>query len=155
MQSYQVIRNALDKGAPKQIASDLNVSLSLVYKWAEPSDGKSGTVNPLERAAQLHQATGDPEIIHWLCKAANGYFIPESGDHVDTPLNESVHKLVGQFAGLLGEIAQAASDNHISREEAIQLRRLWDSLRTATEGFVRGCEKGDFVAIRENLQNTP
>ncbi len=151
MRSHEVIRRSLDKTSPKAVASDLGISLSLIYKWAEAPDGKSGTPNPLERAAQLYQATGDPAIMHWLCKQAGGYFIPETGDHVDAPLNASVHKIVGQFAALLGEVAQAASDNNISSAEAKRLRQLWDSLRTATEGFVRGCEKGDFDSVRQTL----
>ncbi|MEN9975372.1 MAG: hypothetical protein RLZZ282_1378, partial [Verrucomicrobiota bacterium] len=35
MESHEVLRRALRKTTPKAVASDLGVSLSLVYKWAE------------------------------------------------------------------------------------------------------------------------
>ena len=55
----------------KQISADLGLSLSLIYKWAEPPekvDG-SGLTNPLDRMEQLIRSTGDarlPPRVHIL-----------------------------------------------------------------------------------------
>ena len=36
MQSYELLREVFEKKTPKQVAADLGLSLSMVYKWAEP-----------------------------------------------------------------------------------------------------------------------
>ena len=50
MQSHELLREVFKDTSAKQIAADLNLSLSMIYKWAEPPekvDG-SGLANPLE-----------------------------------------------------------------------------------------------------------
>ena len=48
MESHEVLRNAFSKTSPKAVASDLGISLSLVYKWAEKqSDDGSGRRRPM------------------------------------------------------------------------------------------------------------
>ena len=50
MQSHELLRAVYDSGNPKQVAADLGLSLSLIYKWAEPTtETGSGTANPLDR----------------------------------------------------------------------------------------------------------
>ena len=51
MHSYELLREVFEKKAPKQVAADLGLSLSMVYKWAEPPNhaSGSGTGNPLDR----------------------------------------------------------------------------------------------------------
>jgi len=50
MESHDVLKNAFEKSSPKAIASELGISLSLVYKWAqEQSSTGSGSRNPLDR----------------------------------------------------------------------------------------------------------
>ena len=46
MKSHELLREVIEKCSPKQMAADLGVSLSLVYKWAEPQEeaGKYATV---------------------------------------------------------------------------------------------------------------
>jgi hypothetical protein len=74
VKSHEVIERAVEARGPKHVASELGVSLSLVYKWAEPVE-KSGTINPLDRAAQLMNATDAPVLAQWLCEQAGGYFV--------------------------------------------------------------------------------
>jgi transposase len=151
MESHEVIKEAFARTSPKAVAADLQVSLSLVYKWAQPSqeDG-SGSRNPLDRVRRLMELTGEPKIIQWLCQQAGGHFVrnpdPDRGAsyEIETGTNEIVH----QFAELLGVITQAAADRTITAPESERIREVWDHLKTVTEGFVRACEDGDFDRAR-------
>ncbi len=42
MQSYELLKEVLKTTSAKQISSDLNLSLSLIYKWTEKPDGDAG-----------------------------------------------------------------------------------------------------------------
>ncbi len=75
MESHEVIKRACEKTSPKEVASEVGVSLSLVYKWSQPNtDLGSGSRNPLDRVASMVDCTGDNGIIQWLCEQAGGYF---------------------------------------------------------------------------------
>ena len=64
MQSHELLREVLQKTSAKQIAADLGLSLSMIYKWAEPDEGDgSGTVNPLDRIEQLLASTKDKAAV--------------------------------------------------------------------------------------------
>lgn len=152
MDSHEIIKKCFAKKSPKEISAELGVSLSLLYKWAEPGadDGGSGASNPLDRTAQLVRLTREDDILHWLCLQGGGFFVPEpkAGAHKEE-LSASVNALVKHFALLLGDIAHTSSDHRITAEEADRLRSSWDDLRTKTESFIRACEKGDFNAAAE------
>lgn len=147
MQSHEVLREVLKQTSAKQIAADLNLSLSLIYKWAEPpaDDSGSGSNNPLDRVGQLIQSTRDTRIAQWVCERSGGFFIknpklqPPGG-----PLIPVTNDIVQEFADMLATIAQAAADNTITREEARSIRRRWEELKSVTEGFVHAAEEGRF-----------
>ncbi len=152
MDSHEIIKKCFDRKSPKEISAELGVSLSLLYKWAEPpaEGGGSGAANPLDRTAQLIRLTGEEDILHWLCQHGGGYFVhePQIASRREE-LNASVNALVRHFALLLGDIAHASSDHRITPDEAEKLREAWDDLRTRSEAFIRACEKGDFAALQE------
>src|SRR5258707_5280900 len=76
MQSHEILREVFQQCSPKQVAADLGLSLSMIYKWAEPSDATgSGTANPLERISALIRCTGDVRLVQWICQRAGGFFI--------------------------------------------------------------------------------
>src|SRR5262245_20195365 len=77
MESHELMREALNKTSAKQIAADLQLSLSLIYKWAEPpeNDAGGGANNPLDRVGQLIRSTNDTRIAQWVCEQANGFYI--------------------------------------------------------------------------------
>src|SRR5688572_24694361 len=77
MQSHEVLREVLKKTSAKQIAADMGLSLSLIYKWAEPPSDLtgSGAHNPLDRVDQLLKITQDTRIAQWVCERAGGFFI--------------------------------------------------------------------------------
>ena len=152
MQSHELLKEVLKKTSAKQIAAEMGLSLSLIYKWAEPPDegAASGASNPLDRIEQLVRITGDDRIPQWVCELAGGFFIHNPKVKPDAQqLIPSTNSIVQEFADMLGVIALAASDNAISKDEAKAIRRRWEDLKTVTEGFVRHCEQGDFGALKE------
>ena len=152
MQSHELLKEVLKKTSAKQIAADMSLSLSLIYKWAEPPDdgAASGASNPLDRVEQLVRITGDTRIAQWVCELSGGFFIVNSKVKPDNnQLIPSTNSIVQEFADMLGAIAVAASDNQITKDEAKDIRRRWEDLKSVTEGFVRHCEQGDFVALKE------
>jgi hypothetical protein len=154
MHSYELLREVFDQKAPKQVAADLGLSLSMVYKWAEPPNhaAGSGTGNPLDRIEALLKSTGDHRLVQWICQRAGGYFIvnPKNTPHPHF-LIPATNEIVQEFADLLAVIATAAADSQITPAESQQIRARWEELKTVTEGFVACCEEGDFGPIR----NTP
>ncbi len=147
MESHEIIKDAVDKTGPKEVAAELGLSLSLIYKWAQAAeeDG-SGSRNPLDRVLQLVEITDDHSLIQWLCVRTGGYYVhnhsteSEEGYEVVPATNE----IVQQFADLLQVITQAAFDQSISEDESERIRKVWEDLKRYTEGFVRCCEDGDF-----------
>src|SRR5262249_53351515 len=76
MQSHELLREVFQKCSPKHVAGELGLSLSMIYKWAEPDDGTgSGTVNPLDRIEGLIHCTKDRRLVQWVCQRAGGFFI--------------------------------------------------------------------------------
>jgi len=156
MQSHEVLKEVLKKTSAKQISADMGLSLSLIYKWAEPPQDEtgSGANNPLDRIEQLLRITNDPRIAQWVCERANGFYIanpktkPNSAELI--PFTNSI---VQEFADMLGAIAVAAADNTISKEEAKSIRRRWEDLKSVTEGFVRSSEEGNFSALKREASH--
>ena len=150
LESHDVLKEAIEKKGPKEIAAEMGLSLSLIYKWGQPNtDLGSGSRNPLDRVAQLMELTGELLIIQWLCREAGGHFVrnPPSRCEEGFEVLPATNEIVNQFAGLLAEVTQAAIDNSISPDESARIRKIWDELKMYTEGFVRCCEEGDFEHI--------
>ena len=147
MHSHEVMREVLKKTSAKQIAAEMNLSLSLIYKWAEPpeDDSGSGASSPLDRVGQLIRITADARIAQWVCEQANGFFIrnpqnlPPMGNVIP-----ATNDIVQEFADMLATIAQASADSTISKDEAKTIRRRWEELKSVTEGFVKAAESGAF-----------
>ena len=154
MKSHELLREVFEKCNPKQIASDLGVSVSLVYKWAEPEETGSGTINPLDRIEALLRCTSDDRIVQWLCEKSGGFFIKNPKAHWPHPefLVPATNQIVQEFADMLAAIAIAAGDNHINKQEAKNIRARWEELKQVTEGFVHCCENGNFGPLREQAK---
>ena len=43
MQSHEILREVFQQCSPKQVAAELGLSLSMIYKWAEPPDAVAGS----------------------------------------------------------------------------------------------------------------
>ena len=153
MESHEVLREVYDTSSPKHIAAQLGLSLSLIYKWAEPAvDAGSGTANPLDRIDALMRATNDQRLVQWVCERAGGFFIRNPKSESPSPANlvPATNQIVQEFADLLAVIASAAHDNQVSPSEAQSIRTRWEDLKTVTESFVRCCEEGNFRPIKRD-----
>lgn len=155
MQSHEVLKEVLKQTSAKQIAADMGLSLSLIYKWTEApaADAGSGASNPLDRIDQLLKSTGDRRIAQWVCERAGGFFIvnPEHSKAHAYSLIPLTNAIVQDFADMLAVIATAAADSTITADEAKQIRRRWEDLKSVTEGFVHAAEAGNFTAIKNEL----
>lgn len=151
MESYEIFKEAFKNSSPKEIASELGVSLSLVYKWAqEQSESGSGSRNPLDRLLEIIRLTEEERIITWLCEKCNGYFVRNPASHCEEGFEvlPATNEIVAQFASLLTRISQAALDSSVTPDEAEEIREQWDRLKCYGEGFVRCCEEGDFDKMK-------
>jgi hypothetical protein len=147
MHAYEVMREVLKRTSAKQIAADMRLSLSLIYKWAEPAEDESGSGagSPLERVGQLIRITGDARVAQWVCEQAGGFYIRNPQN---LPPNQALipvtNDIVKEFADMLATIATSSADSVITRDEARSIRRRWEELKSVTEGFVKAAESGNF-----------
>jgi hypothetical protein len=152
MQSHEVLREVFQQCSPKQVASTLGLSLSMIYKWAEPPDPSagSGSTNPLDRIEALLRCTNDRRLVQWICQRAGGFFIlnPKTNKPHPSFLIPATNEIVQEFADLLAVVAAAAADNQITSTEAKKIRARWEQLKSVTESFVACCEEGNFLALK-------
>ena len=139
------------------MAADLGLSLSMIYKWAEPEEGAgSGMANPLDRIEALVAARPTTADCAMDLPARGRLLHPESQDplmpHPDY-LIPATNEIVQEFADLLSVIAFAAADNRITQKEAENIRARWEELKAVTESFVVCCEKGNFGRIEGKAGN--
>lgn len=147
MQSHELLKEVLKRTSAKQIAADMGLSLSLIYKWAEPPGDSSGSgaSNPLDRIEQVLKASGDVRIAQWVCERAGGFFIPNPPARASgQALMPATNEIVNDFAQLLAVIASASADQQVTAAEAKAIRARWEDLKSATEGFVQAAEKGAY-----------
>jgi hypothetical protein len=153
MQSHEILRELFQNCSPKQVASELGLSLSMIYKWAEPPDpaAGSGSTNPLDRIEALLRCTNDPRLVQWICQRAGGFFILNPKTHRPHPsfLIPATNEIVQEFADLLAVIATAAADNQITQKESQAIRARWEELKSVTECFVACCEEGNFRPLKD------
>ena len=104
MQSHELLREVFQKCSAKQVAAELGLSLSMIYKWAEPDDGAgSGAANPLDRIEALVRCSNDQRLVQWICERAGGFFIKNPKATWPHPhfLIPATNEIVQEFADLL------------------------------------------------------
>jgi hypothetical protein len=148
MESYEVLKNAINPIGVKSIAVDMALSSSLIYKWCQSKDYNAGAAdNPLDRLLRLYELTQDETIISWFCQQADGYFIKNIHENPTENKShfESTQKILTEFSDLLQAISKStADDGQISRKEAESIRAEWEDLKSTAENFVTACEAGHF-----------
>ncbi len=147
MDSHEVMKEVLKRTSAKQIAAEMGLSLSLIYKWAEPPEDNSGSgaSSPLDRVGELIRITGDARVAQWVSEQAGGFYIrnPQLLPKIQ-PLIPITNDIVHEFADMLSTIATSSADNVITKDEAKTIRARWEELKSVTEGFVKAAESGNF-----------
>ena len=153
MKSHEVLKAVIDDVGAKQVAYDLRVSTSLVYKWcADPGEGPdpeaSGARNPLDRVLHLCESVRSQRPVEWLCERVGGYWVPSPDaepEEADAAYLQHTQELLGRFSKLLEVMSDSiANESRIDRAEATRIRRSWSELQSHGEAFVRACEQGLF-----------
>ncbi len=150
LRSDEVLKQASDTIGVKALAARLKLSPALVYKWCEaydPTDpDTSGARNPLDRLADIVEATGDLEVVNWLCHQAGGFFVPNPEvdmKRMNTDLLVGTQQLVRKFSNMLEEVSRSiADDGLIEPAEAARIRFHWEKLKRVAESFVVAGESG-------------
>jgi hypothetical protein len=151
MESHELLREVFQKVSPKQAAAEMGLSLSMIYKWAEPPASTSGAANPLDRVAVLVRCSGDHSIVQWICHRAGGFYVrnPEGSHPHPLHLVPAMNSVVQEFADLLSVMAAAAADSQITPAESKSICARWEKLKSVTEEFVQCCEEGNFRDIKK------
>ncbi len=149
MKSHEVLKQSVEGVGVKMIAPDLGVSPSLLYKWCQPGDEPtdSGATNPLDRLAKIFEATGDEQIISWICQKADGFFCPNPKTEKNPTKELFAHtqRLVSEFSDLLQVISESSqTDKEICFKDSEKIRKEWEELKGVGESFVKACEEGFF-----------
>ena len=163
MDSCEVLKKAIEAIGAKQVAHELGLSASMIYKWCEPpskqwDDDQSGARNPLDRIAGIIRVTGDNAAVEWLCNMAGGFFVPNpepaEAEPLDIEVLRHVQGLTKEFADVLSEVTSALSnDKWIDEKEARKIRKEWEELKSIAEGFVVACEKGAYAESDEKADD--
>ena len=158
-ESYEILKEAIARVGAKKIAAQLHLSQALIYKWCQrrPDETSyplpSGAMNPLDRIRLIYEETQDPEILNWLCKCADGYFVKNISEDdltYDYKVLKNIQKFIQEFSETLDVISQSYSnDKRIDKKEAEAIRKEWEELKRSGEGFVRACEMGKFDKKRK------
>ena len=152
LRSDEVLKKAADGIGVKALAASLKLAPALIYKWCQPCNpddpDSSGARNPLDRLAEIYDATSDVELVNWICHQADGFFVPnpptETND-IPTELLLATQRLVKEFSDMLEEVSRSiANDGLIVPDEAHRIRRHWEALKRVAETFVINSEKGKY-----------
>lgn len=158
MKSHEMLRAVIESVGVKQVAYDLRVSSSLVYKWcsdpgAPGNFDASGARNPLDRILQLCDSTRSRLPVEWLCGRMGGYFVSSPDvepEELDVEYLRHTQELVGRFSRLLDTLSTSiAHEDRVDEKEATSIRDQWRELQSHGEAFVRACEMGRFDPERE------
>lgn len=150
MESWEVLRNAVERVGVKALAARLNLSTALIYKWCQEPAGDdsegSGTRNPLDRLKTILEVTHDDRVLNWLCNAAGGFFVRNPAavpGEAEELLLSTTQRVVEEFGDLLATVSRSIEDDgSISAREADRIRQAWEALKTQAERFVVACERG-------------
>ena len=151
MESHEVMKKAVTNIGAKSVASDMNLSASLIYKWCESTEGEDagGADNPLDRVHKIYELTGDTGPISWLCNKADGFYVnnPDYEEQADNvaPILPMTRRILREFSALLDAVSESLEDDgKIDQKESKLIRAKWEDLKSISEGFVVACEQGQY-----------
>lgn len=147
MESYDVLRKAIDGQGVKAVAAEMKLSSSLLYKWCEPRKGPDacGADNPLDRILKIVRATGSRDPIDWLCRRTGGFMVMNPAGRKASKLGllKATQQILKEFSDVMEAVSDGYNDDaRIDPAEAARIRREWEELKSVAESFVVACEQG-------------
>ena len=160
MRSDEVLRQAIEPIGVKSVAAKLRLSPAMVYKWCQESSRDdqeaSGARNPLDRLAEVVQATGNTDVVNWLCHEAGGFYVSNPRATVrdlDQELLHNTQRMVNEFGHLLLTVTRSIEDDgKIEPREADEIRLAWERLKSTAESFTVACERGQYFAPHDRSE---
>lgn len=140
--TQEVLQEIYADHSVKQLASQIEVGISTMYKWAETCD--PDVVSPVERVGCLLEYLGDDDrLIQNLCQRSGGHFVR------DKPVVEPVGGLVPTFC----KVEQAWMTTHHSLVDAVAtgrinpaqmavIQRHWEKQKRLMDGLVQAGLRG-------------
>ena len=149
MNSAEIIKACIEKTGAKTIAAEMGLSESMIYKWAQGTEGDfpSGARNPLDRIREFMKITSSTSPLEWLCEEAGGFFVlnPHEEHFSKTDVLQITPQILKEFSEMLEEVSVSISnDGIIDEKETARIRSKWEDLKKITEHFVVSCENGVF-----------
>lgn len=144
------MREAVGDTSVKEVANEMGVSSSLIYKWCqEKGEDASGADNPLDRLLRFCEVTSSELPIQWLCEQVNAYYVENirPGDPSDGELRvlDMTQRILKEFTDMLDTVSHSISnDGIVDKHEATLIRKEWEDLKRVGELFVLGCEMGQY-----------
>lgn len=150
MDSHEILKKTVGGAGVKQVAAEMFLSPSLIYKWCEAKGSDcSGADNPLDRLLALCQVTNDHRPIIWLCEQVNGFFVENIAPDMEEEEMRVLHmtqRILREFSEMLDMVSKAmAHEGGIDKTESRDIRAEWEDLKRVAEQFVLGCEMGAFA----------
>lgn len=146
MKSHEVLTKSVQSIGVKSIAYDMGLSASLLYKWLQSEHNSGTAINPLDRVIELHKLTNDDCLIQWICNNAGGFFVKNiqvKGEH-GKQLFECTQSILKEFSEMLTAITESNADGVVTKQEAEDIRKEWEDLKSVTESFIVSCENGSY-----------
>ena len=140
MESHEILRAAFKRVGCKNVAAEMNLSLSLIHQWSRGNGGKSAAANPLDRVAQLLEVTADRRLADWICAQQNGFFVE------NPPVKSAPAELPSAGLAALKDLSQiqTALLEMLERPgppaRVEKLRGLWEVSKSNMERMVRALE---------------
>jgi hypothetical protein len=154
MHSHELLRQVFETTSAKQIAADMNVSVSLIYRWprfrTQFPDSLLQSARPHRSADPIQPGRANHSLI---CQRAGGFFIrnpkthhahPDFLNSRDEPDRPGIRRPAGRDRQRCGGTIT------INELEAQTIRKRWEDLKSVTETFVHCCEEGNFRFVAQS-----
>lgn len=137
MNAQALLQDIYQQVGIKQLAAQLGVSTSLLYKWL--GQGDSHRMNPVDRVAQLFRVTQDRRLVDMVCRLAGGHFVaePPVQRRRASRRPELSCRVMRELAQLQAAVAERLPARDWSPAQTAAALELWDALRSDMEPLLR------------------
>ncbi len=140
MDSKEAMKKAVKQTGVKEVATALTLSPSTLYNQMNCDD----KTDILQRFVDFSALCGNDIAIKWACEQLGGTYIPNIKVTPDRDVSASdcISRSLKEFADVMRVIGEAIADGSITQNEAEDIRKEWEEVKSLLEGFVFACELG-------------